>query len=48
MRKGPPRFIEKVKEDTIYSVYEYIDYVCSWEALIVGYTHPKVVELFKL
>src|ERR1700674_1877096 len=23
---------------------EYIDYVCSWGALILGHAHPKVVE----
>src|SRR5579863_5327973 len=23
---------------------EYIDYVCSWGALILGHTHPKVVQ----
>ena len=23
---------------------EYIDYVCSWGALILGHAHPKIVE----
>src|SRR5665213_700403 len=23
---------------------EYVDYVCSWGALILGHAHPKVVE----
>jgi len=42
----PPVFIAKGKGSKIYDIdgREYIDYVCSWGALILGHSHPKVVR----
>jgi glutamate-1-semialdehyde 2,1-aminomutase len=41
-----PVFIAKGKGSKIYDIdgNEYIDYVCSWGALILGYSHPSVVR----
>ncbi len=43
---GDPLFIEKAIGSKIYDVdgNEYIDYVMSWGALILGHTHPVVME----
>jgi glutamate-1-semialdehyde 2,1-aminomutase len=42
----PPLFIAKGKGSKIYDIggNEYIDYVCSWGALILGHSHPAVVR----
>jgi glutamate-1-semialdehyde 2,1-aminomutase len=42
----PPLFIAKGKGSKIYDISgnEYIDYVCSWGALILGHSHPAVVR----
>jgi len=42
---GSPVFILKGKGSKIYDTdgSEYIDYVCSWGALILGHSHPQVV-----
>ncbi|MFA5292625.1 MAG: glutamate-1-semialdehyde 2,1-aminomutase [Phycisphaerae bacterium] len=42
----PPLFIAKGKGSKIYDIdgREYIDYVCSWGALILGHCHPAVVR----
>lgn len=46
---GCPVFIAKAKDSKIYDLdgNEYIDYVCSWGALILGHSHPKVVAAVK-
>lgn len=46
---GSPLFIERGLGSKIYDVdgNEYIDYVCSWGALITGHSHPQVVEAIK-
>ena len=43
---GTPIFFERAKGARLYDVdgREYIDYVCSWGAIIVGHAHPTVVE----
>ena len=43
---GNPLFIERGMGSKIWDVdgNEYIDYVCSWGALILGHCHPSVVE----
>jgi len=43
---GYPPFIKKAKGARIYDVdgNEYIDYVGSWGPMILGHTHPKVLE----
>ena len=43
---GNPRFIERGLGSKIWDVdgNEYIDYVCSWGALILGHCHPSVVK----
>ena len=43
---GNPLFIERGIGSKIWDVdgNEYIDYVCSWGALILGHCHPAVVE----
>ena len=43
---GNPLFIERGMGSKIWDVDgdEYIDYVCSWGALILGHCHPAVVE----
>ncbi len=46
---GNPLFIERGKGSRIYDVdgNEFIDYVCSWGPLILGHSHPQVVEALK-
>lgn len=46
---GQPIFIERGLGSKIYDVdgNEYIDYVCSWGALILGHAHPQVIEAVK-
>ncbi len=46
---GSPVFILKSKGSKIYDIDggEYIDYVCSWGALILGHSHPKVIAAVK-
>jgi glutamate-1-semialdehyde 2,1-aminomutase len=46
---GNPPFIVKAKGSKLYDAdgNEYIDYVCSWGALILGHAHPQVVEAIK-
>jgi len=46
---GEPVFIERGLGSKIYDVdgNEYIDYVCSWGALILGHAHPQVIEAVK-
>ncbi|HHV29801.1 glutamate-1-semialdehyde 2,1-aminomutase [Acetivibrio mesophilus] len=43
---GCPPFIKKAKGARIYDVdgNEYIDYVGSWGPMILGHSHPKVLE----
>ena len=43
---GNPRFIARGMGPKIWDVdgNEYIDYVCSWGALILGHCHPSVVS----
>lgn len=43
---GVPPFIESGQGSRIRDIdaNEYIDYVCSWGALISGHAHPRVVE----
>ncbi len=44
-----PIFIAKGKGSKIYDINgnEYIDYVCSWGALILGHSHPAVIKAVK-
>lgn len=46
---GVPRFIERAAGSRIYDVdgREYIDYVGSWGPMILGHSHPKVVEAIR-
>lgn len=46
---GTPPFIARGHGSKIYDVdgNEYIDYVCSWGPLILGHSHPQVVEALK-
>jgi glutamate-1-semialdehyde 2,1-aminomutase len=43
---GTPLVIERAEGARLYDVdgREYIDYVCSWGALILGHAHPDVVR----
>ena len=43
---GCPVFFQKGLGSRIYDVdgRDYIDYVGSWGPLIVGHTHPKVID----
>jgi len=43
---GEPFFIERAEGAKIWDAdgNEYIDYVCSWGALILGHAHPRVVQ----
>ncbi|SMG39072.1 glutamate-1-semialdehyde 2,1-aminomutase [Dethiosulfovibrio salsuginis] len=43
---GTPRFYVRGKGPRVYDVEgrEYLDYVCSWGPLILGHSHPSVVE----
>lgn len=44
-----PIFIKHAKGSKIYDVdgNEYIDYVCSWGPMIIGHTHPQVIDALK-
>jgi len=46
---GTPPFIIRGKGSRIYDEdgNEFIDYVCSWGPLILGHSHPRVVEALK-
>jgi glutamate-1-semialdehyde 2,1-aminomutase len=46
---GIPPFMLKGHGSKLYDVdgNEFIDYVCSWGALILGHAHPQVVEALK-
>ena len=46
---GSPIFIDRAKGSKIYDVdgNAYIDYVLSWGPLILGHTHPKVINAIK-
>ena len=46
---GNPPFIVKARGSKLYDAdgNEYIDYVCSWGALVLGHAHPRVVEAVK-
>lgn len=46
---GEPPVISQAKGSKIYDVdgREYVDYVCSWGALIAGHAHPQVVAALK-
>lgn len=46
---GTPRFIRKARGSKIQDEdgNTYIDYVCSWGALILGSAHPKVVRALR-
>jgi len=46
---GTPPFIERGQGSRVYDAdgNEYIDYVCSWGPLILGHSHPQVVEAVK-
>lgn len=43
---GTPPFIARGRGSKIYDIdgNEFIDYVCSWGPLILGHSHPQVVE----
>ena len=43
---GTPPFIQRGKGATVWDVdgNAYVDYVCSWGALIAGHAHPDVVK----
>ena len=46
---GSPLFISRGKGSRIWDAdeNEYIDYVCSWGPMILGHTHPEVLEVVK-
>ena len=46
---GTPPFMVKGQGSRIYDAdgNEFIDYVCSWGPLILGHSHPQVVEALK-
>lgn len=46
---GSPVFIAKGSGSKIYDIdgSEYIDYVCSWGALILGHSHPLILAAVK-
>jgi len=46
---GNPLFIERGRGSRIYDEdgNEFIDYVCSWGPMILGHSHPRVVEALK-
>ena len=46
---GTPPFIARGKGSRIYDEdgNEFIDYVCSWGPLILGHSHPQVVDALK-
>ncbi|MFC1977072.1 glutamate-1-semialdehyde 2,1-aminomutase [Chloroflexota bacterium] len=47
---GTPPFIARGQGSRIYDEdgNEFIDYVCSWGPLILGHSHPQVVDALKL
>jgi glutamate-1-semialdehyde 2,1-aminomutase len=46
---GNPIFFEKAKGAYLYDAdgNEYIDYIGSWGPMIMGHSHPKIVEAIK-
>jgi len=46
---GTPPFIVRGHGSRVYDAddNEYIDYVCSWGPLILGHSHPQVIEALK-
>ncbi len=46
---GIPPFMVKGQGSRIYDAdgNEFIDFVCSWGALILGHSHPQVVDALK-
>ncbi len=46
---GSPLFIQSAKGSRIYDIdgNEYIDYVLSWGPMILGHSHPRVVNALK-
>ena len=46
---GSPLFIESAKGSKICDVdgNEYIDYVLSWGPMILGHSHPKIINALK-
>ena len=46
---GNPPFIKRGEGSRLYDVdnNEYIDYVCSWGAMILGHAHPEVITSIK-
>ncbi len=44
-----PRFIDHGKGSRLFDIdgREYIDFVCSWGALIAGHAHPQVVDAIR-
>ncbi len=46
---GSPLFIQSAKGSKIYDVdgNEYIDYVLSWGPMILGHSHPKIINAVK-
>ncbi|GBD97891.1 MAG TPA: glutamate-1-semialdehyde-2,1-aminomutase [Nitrospirae bacterium] len=46
---GTPLFISSAKGSRIYDVdgNEYIDYVLSWGPMILGHSHPKIINAIK-
>ena len=46
---GDPLFIERGEGSRIHDAdgNSYIDYVCSWGPLILGHSHPRIVEALK-
>jgi glutamate-1-semialdehyde 2,1-aminomutase len=46
---GSPLFIQSAKGSKIYDVdgNEYIDYVLSWGPMILGHSHPKIINALK-
>jgi glutamate-1-semialdehyde 2,1-aminomutase len=47
--QSSPRFIDHAQGSKIYDVdgREYIDYVLSWGPMILGHSHPRVVEAIR-
>ncbi len=46
---GEPLFIKRGKGSRIYDEdgNEFIDYVASWGPLILGHSHPRIIEAIK-
>jgi glutamate-1-semialdehyde 2,1-aminomutase len=46
---GDPIIVERAQGARLWDAdgNEYIDYVCSWGALVLGHTHPKVTEAIR-